>query len=528
MLSESRRGGAAVPFLEEEATSRLPSSRRPPGEPAYEFPDVPAVAYDDLEGGMLRLGSFEAQYEELFAEMLESGAITAEERRRLDLAAAALGLDAERVARLEAALLDAYETRADITLVDAEGPSTLAERKCDPRSSPRSATELTLPRVTPPSRREPRSSYPALDDEPRTTPDQTAPLAPLSAAELDAFDDEQPTLSRSSSIPAVVVPPDEGELHRTFEAHGRQGQHDEQWCVANVLAVRGRATAAEMAVYEAHKPQTPTRAYAPLSNASWQRDLFHPDEDRITGEIFSVIASAALLGRVSALRRDKNLVPLDPAQREEPQRSTITAVRAVAWTAATLGLKTPPLYVDPRHPGGFDIAIAAPPAMRIGSAVLTGKAPLSLVFAAGRALSWFREEHFICTIAPSMNHLEDLFLAALTIGAPDLALPVEVRSRTDVLKNVIVPCLEPKQMEKLERLAARFLARGGRTSLRKWALAAEWTACRAGLLACGDLAAAATVLAEEPNGESRIKVLEDFWASGQASVLRRKLGVAIA
>jgi hypothetical protein len=43
--------------------------------------------------GNVRLGKFEAQYEELFAEALEDGVITEEERERLDRAASSLGLD---------------------------------------------------------------------------------------------------------------------------------------------------------------------------------------------------------------------------------------------------------------------------------------------------------------------------------------------------------------------------------------------------------------------------------------------------
>ena len=61
--------------------------------------------------GNVRVGRFEAQYEDLFAEVIEDGVITAEERARLDKAADALGLDRGRLRKLEAALQAAYETR---------------------------------------------------------------------------------------------------------------------------------------------------------------------------------------------------------------------------------------------------------------------------------------------------------------------------------------------------------------------------------------------------------------------------------
>src|SRR5580692_768854 len=47
--------------------------------------------------GQLRLGKFEAHYEELFAEVIEDGIITLEERARLNKAADALGRHRVRV-----------------------------------------------------------------------------------------------------------------------------------------------------------------------------------------------------------------------------------------------------------------------------------------------------------------------------------------------------------------------------------------------------------------------------------------------
>ena len=150
-----------------------------------------------------------------------------------------------------------------------------------------------------------------------------------------------------------------------------------------------------------------------------------------------------------------------------------------------------------------------------------------LAFACGRHLSWFREEHFVCTLVPNVGYLESIFYAALLLGAPSLQLADDVRERARIFSQAIVPCLEPPQIERLRRLVARFLARGGRTNLKHWVRGAEWTACRAGLLLCGELSTAADALASEPGGQSRITDLETFWASDAAGELRRKLGVQL-
>src|SRR5438093_6677590 len=119
--------------------------------------------------------------------------------------------------------------------------------------------------------------------------------------------------------------------------------------------------------------------------------------------------------------------------------------------------------------------MAVPPALRIGKPMLSGQSALQLAFHCGRHLTWFREEHFVCTLVPSIMYLEDLFLAALSIGAPNIELLPDVRARVALTAEAIVPVLDAPRMELLHRHVTRFLAQGGRTSLRRWAQAAEWT-----------------------------------------------------
>ena len=52
-----------------------------------------------------------------------------------------------------------------------------------------------------------------------------------------------------------------------------------------------------------------------------------------------VIVSAVLLGRVAALRRDKQLPALDPARKQDPAQSTLQGVRCFSWAASILGMR---------------------------------------------------------------------------------------------------------------------------------------------------------------------------------------------
>ena len=463
-----------APDPHEADTQTLPAAAAP-------FHIAPSLAEGD-DTGSVRLGPFERLYESLFAEALQSGEISPAERERLDLAARSLGLDASRVAALEEALLEAWESDAAETLVDPH-PDSLADR----------------------------------------APSSMAP--PAAEAE-----DEPPTIARPKKASSRRTGSAEipfRELHARYAAAVNAGAVDDAWRIAEVLVQRGAATRDERAFWESHRRAGPIRPTRPLNAEAWTKLLSHPDEDRTTSELFGVIASAALVGRVSAMRRDGTFPRIDPAAYQDPMTSTISAVRALSWASATLGLRAPPAYAAPEMDVGFEILTVVPPSTRIGSRALSGMSAAQLAFACGRHLSWFREEHFVCTLVPSVAYLESIFYAALLLGAPSLQLADDVRERARVFSQAIVPCLEPPQVERLRRLVARFLARGGRTNLKHWVRGAEWTACRAGLLLCGELSTAADALANEPGGESRITDLETFWASDAAGELRRKLGVRL-
>ncbi|MEO8875586.1 MAG: hypothetical protein ABI461_08370, partial [Polyangiaceae bacterium] len=488
--------------------------------------------------GSFRPGDFEAEYETLYAEALNEGDISIEERARLDLAARALGMSTDRLARLENALRKAYDKRASITLTDEDeagpDPGTLADRAPEslphggisalrslppppdlgPATIPPERTSVLPPPTMPPRHGPMRAPMPAmLEDDPPTHPN---------------FSGVAPELPTDKALEAFLRAPrtELDELHDRFAEMGARGARDEQLCAAAVLTRRGLASSTERELVKAHKTTALQRPAQPLTTDAWKL-LYHPDQDRTTGEIFSVIASAVLLARVTAMRKQKSLPKLDPQKKHDPMTSTVSVVRALGWSAATLGMNAPPIYVAPEAPGGLEIIPAVPPAIRIGAGALSGLSALELAFMCARHLIWFREDYFICSLVPAVEQLEDLFLAALLIGNPDIPLRAEVKARAALNRDAMLPVLEAAQVKRLEGLVAIFIARGGRTSLRRWAQGAELTACRAGMLLCGDLDIAAKILLKEPNGDERLADVEKFWASDVASELRRSIGVAI-
>jgi hypothetical protein len=482
--------------------------------------------------GTVRLGRFEAHYEELYAEAIEDGFITAEERARLERAAESFGLDRERIARLEQALGAAYEARHRVRVREiipevgpefgAPAPASLA-----PLAPATDARTLALERRI--AQLEAR-----IKDLERELEEARAHVA----VEVDLSDvgaAVQPGTRAADEDPVDLQrrlrrdPHDLDALHALHAAYEARGDLDRRFCAAHALAFLGAADDRERAFAERHRTTALIRPQHALSQESWRRLLFHPDEEVLTGEIFSVIAAPVLLGRVSALRRDKALPALDPERKQDPASSTVQAVRCFAWAAATLGMPTPQLYTDPNYKGLVEFVPGLPPSSRLGRPSLSGREPRELAFVAGRHLSWYREEHFVCRLVPSIPDLEDLFVAALAIGNPGIPLSPDLKRRVTPLAKAIEPVLEPLAIDRLRGHFLRFVEEGGRTNLQRWATAADRTSCRAGLLLAGDLGAARAMLELEDPAQARERLddLVSFVVSERYALLRKQLGIAL-
>jgi len=472
----------------------------------------------------VRLGRFESHYEELFAEVIEDGVITAEERAHLDRTAESLGLDRDRLHRLELALEAAYEARYRVRIREesaaADMRSSLAP--IEPSDDPR--VQLFQKRIADLEARVAELEI-ALEEARANVAvevdlEGTSPLI----TQAETLDDPEELLRHLRHDPR-----DQGVLRALYRVFARIGDTDRQWCAAQALTYLGAASEDERAFYQLHRGEGLIKPRASLEKESWRRFLFHPEEEPLIGEIFAVIIGPVLLGRLAALRRDKALPHLDPARKQDPATSTLQAVRCFSWGAAILGMATPTLFADPEYAGAAEIVPGVVPSTRLGKQALSGRTPAELSFLAGRHLSFYREDHFIRALLPSIPDLEDIFLAALSIGNPGLPLSAAVKARVTPIAQAIAPILEPLQVDRLRGHFLRFVEEGGRTNLQRWASAVDCTAARAGLLLSNDLEASRAMIAlGDPAGaEERMDDLLVFVTSERYAKLRKQLGVAV-
>jgi hypothetical protein len=492
--------------------------------PTEEFSFEHADAFEQGEiTGQIQLGKFEGHYEEIFAEAIEDGVVTLEERARLQKAADRLGLDRMRVQKLEEALQAAYEVRHQVRvreMADEQAPPASIVLGPDASKDPRVAALML--RVN-----ELQAQVADLTRELAQVREQVAVEVDLSdmaapAAVHEVRESAEELVRRVRSDPRDVT-----SLKGLYRIYERAGEIDRQWLTAQVLVYLGAADDKERALHAKRRLESLIKPTSSVSIEGWKL-LFHPDEELLTGQIFAVIVPAVLLGRISTLRREKALPKLDPARKQDPKVSTLQAVRCFSWASSILGLGSPPLYADPEYDGAVEMIPGFPPATRLGRQTLSGRSPFELAFVAGRHLSYFREEHFIRLIVPTIGDLEDIFLAALTVANAGIPLGSDVKRRVGPIARAIEPVLEPPALDRLRGQFLRFLEEGGRTNLQRWATAADRTAARAGLLLANDLAAAHAVFELEDPATAAAKMddLIVFVTSDRYAKLRSQIGIA--
>lgn len=475
----------------------------------------------------VRLGKLEMMYEELFAEVIEDGIITQEERQKLDRMAESLGLDKARLRSLEQALQSAYEARHQVVIKELYESD---EDKAGPRASlavqPGDEGGAAMQRRIAFLEQRVGELEKQLE-EARANVSVEVDISGMSAK--DVPDDDPLELQRRLR----VDPRDEAALHSLYRVYDKKRDVDGKWRVGAALVYLGQAAPDERAHYNQHRETALVRPKAAMSGDAWARLLLHPDEEPLVGEIFAVVAPAVLVGRLSALRRDKMLPKLDPARRQDPATSTIQAVRCFAWAAAILGMHAPSLYVDPDYEGTAELVPAMPPATKLGQKTLSGRSASELAFIAGKHLAMHRAQEFMRALfvntSGGIADLEDIFLAALSIGNP--GMPMNERGKAIVvpIAKAIEPILEPSAVDQLRGHFLRFVEEGGRTNLQRWASAVDCTAWRAGLLLANDLRAAHAVLDldDAQKTAERMDDLLTFVSSDRYGKLRKQLGIAV-
>jgi hypothetical protein len=485
--------------------------------------------------GHIDLDRYEDVYQQIFSEALEDGVITEDERERLNSAASKLGLDRERLDALEHALRAAYESHHGVSVLDTT--RMFAPRVTMTASAPDFVASVGPPPAVkieeaPDEVQSLRARVGFLEGRLRELEAQLDDARNQISYEVDFSDIDAPVPSAALDEPAGLHrrlrhdPRDVTTLKSIYYAH--PGDPDRQWCAAHALHYLGAADEAQRAHHAAHKTDALIQPRAALDSDSWRRLLQHPDDEPLTSDILAVIVSAVLLAHSAALKGAGKLPALNPERRLDPATSTVQAARCFSWAAATLGMGAPPLFAGPEVDVVSRLVPTVPPVCALGKRALSGRSAPELAFLAGQALAYYRPERFIRLLVPDIVDLQDLFLAALSIGNPKLPLNAAVKARVAPIAQAVQPLLESRDVDGLRAAYKRFVEHGGMANLQRWAVAADQTAVRAGFTLCPDLGVAERMLALQDSAST--EAMDDlilFVTGDRYAAIRKQMGVAV-
>ncbi len=322
-------------------------------------------------------------------------------------------------------------------------------------------------------------------------------------------------------------------LHRLYM---ETRQYDRAWCVAAALVYLRKADPQEQQFCEQYRVKGFVRARARLTEELWQRNIYHPDEDRHISHIFAAV-SGAIAAVFAKEHKDWNLKRKDRRQVENDQ---LLFSKVFNYVNQVLGVPQPELYLRPEAPGELDMANARDknqltPSFVVGASLLQGRPEKELAYVCGKKLSLMRPDHFVRwpTVIPTVAALKVIFLAALKLVQP--AVPVkpdieaEVKKAIDLLRRTVPPQL----LEQMAVVVQKFLAAKAEADLHRWSNAVDLTATRAGFLMCNDLEVAARLVAAEPvsvgtmEPKDKVRDLLQWSISDEYFALREHLGLTI-
>lgn len=339
-------------------------------------------------------------------------------------------------------------------------------------------------------------------------------------------DHEQDALAvRCLEIAAGSAPKHVPTFRALHRVSMKRNDLDRAFAAASVLVHHEEADPEEQALYRAHAPRVALQPQRSVDDAALLL-LAPEDHDPVVAAIVTAISDAAVALRLDQLKAQKQLPKL--GERQDLEKSTVSAVRTVEWASRFFAIKPPAVYTRPGEVFAFAQLPAAEPSLALGDGVLTGRSIPELAFLLGYELSIVRGYGRMLSFFPALNDVRSLVVAGIA-----LTMQSEVPPEVAALRNALAPRVDAVQRLKIQNAVRTLTERGGQLDVLRFLRATERMACRAGLLACGDLNVAAHQVAIDGRtmagltAADRVRDLIGFSVSEPYARLRAALGIAV-
>jgi tetratricopeptide (TPR) repeat protein len=355
--------------------------------------------------------------------------------------------------------------------------------------------------------------------------------ARIELAELLRETDQIALATRVMEVAAELQPDRAMSYRSLLSLFDRTGDADRAYSASAVLVALGEADIDEQLRYAQFAPESLPAIGSPLDEDIW--DQITPSQHPVAvHELMVAIEAAALAAwfdEHGTVARG-SLPP--PATLQDPQRSTVLAVKTFHWASRILGLAEHSIHATPQNPRLTVATLPTPtPSVVLGRAALSGRSLIELAFMAGHHLAFSRPGSRLLAFYPDVDSLRRLAQAAAASVRPELGAGLDEAARA--LQARLETHLAAEHRERA-RAAVDTLYTNGKVDISGWLRSLETTACRAALLISGDVTVAAGVLAitgAPPDGRSareRARQLLPFAVSQTHSALRHLLGIAVS
>ena len=359
-------------------------------------------------------------------------------------------------------------------------------------------------------------------------PDKAAARASILAELYTLAGRKQPDQVAERAAKLVEADPDHPDAYRALgRASLAADKVDEAWCVARALVFLKKANADEQALYQRFAAHESDKATGILDDDTWATGVRHPEEDRAISALFALIWEAAVAPRAGAPKA----FDLKPKERLPVEDGTRVIAKIFRHASRVLNVALPDVYVQPRRSGRLLLANCIErgrlvPAVIVGRDLMTGYRDTELAAAVGAMLSLLRPAYWLRLALPAIEELEAALGAAAALGGrPGLGGSHELQAE---ITAEIQKRLPRHGAETLRAIVARLPEK---PDLARWRAAVDVASQRAGLLVCGELAAAARMLSTEANAAGRpgqrVHQLVSYSVSPAYFAVRAHLGVTV-
>jgi tetratricopeptide (TPR) repeat protein len=304
---------------------------------------------------------------------------------------------------------------------------------------------------------------------------------------------------------------------------------DPAWCLCQALSVLGLAEPDEERFYRRHRADNAAAARAALDAEDWAVRIAHRDADPLVTHIFALIQPTVIRARTQSLQEmgfDESLL-IDIASEDHPVCQTLNYAQGV------LGFQAPPVFQDPRDPGGLGFVHAHVPSIVLGRAAFENEVPnQALAFVTGRHLTYFLPGYYIRHLLPTGTGLKGWLFAAVKLCVPQFPIAPDLQGQVDEAFAYMSTDFHGVQREILASMVSKLLQSGGALDLKKWVSAIDLTADRAGLILANDLGVATEIIRATEDASSvavpeRVKEIVLYGVSAPYFELREKLGITV-